>query len=118
MRNLTRSVAFASAVALGGCATSSDIGGPTAAEVEGAAVALCSYLPTAASVVALLDANGAIMTAEAIAQVICAAVGPPPAPTKQGARLKTAVPARVVINGQTVAITGSFVAGLKGERVR
>ena len=59
---------------LGGCATLQNGAGPTVAQVEGAAVALCSYLPTAASVAALLNANDAIMTAEAIAQVGCAPV--------------------------------------------
>jgi len=116
MRNIMRSVILASFVAAGGCATTSGTDGPTAAEVEGAAVALCSYLPTAASVAALLNANGAIMTAEAIAEVICAAVGPPPA--KQSVRLKATGPVKVVINGQTVVITGAFVAGITGERVR
>src|ERR1700743_3585991 len=100
-------------VVLGGCATLQNDGGPTAAEVEGAAVALCSYLPTAASVGSLLSANGALMTAEAIAQVICAAVGP--APAMQTAKLKATAPVTVYINGKAVAVSGSFVASVKGR---
>lgn len=116
MRIALRTTLVALLAALGGCATTNGAGGPTIAEVEGAAVALCSYLPTADSVAALLNANGAIMTAEAIAQVICAAVGaPPPA---QSARLRAPAPVTVTINGKQVTITGSFVAGVKGRRVK
>jgi len=103
-------------VALGGCATTSGGLGPTAAQVEGAAVALCSYLPSAVSVAALLNANGAIMTAEAIARVVCAAVGT--APAVQSAKLRAIAPVTVVINGKQVAVTGSFVAAVKGKRTQ
>lgn len=115
MHRLMLGIALIPAV-LGGCATLQNGEGPTAAQVEGAAVALCSYLPTAASVAALLNANGAIMTAEAIAQVICAAVGSPPA--ARSARPKATAPVTVYINGQPVAVTGAFVASVKGRRVQ
>jgi hypothetical protein len=103
-------------IVLGGCATISGGSGPTAAQVEGAAVALCSYLPTADSVAALLSANGAIMTAEAIAQIICTAVGP--VPTTQSGRFKATAPVTVLVNGKPVTVTGSFVAAVKGNRVK
>jgi hypothetical protein len=115
-KRLVLGAAMASFVLTGGCATISGGLCPTAAQVEGAAVALCSFLPTAASVAALLNANGAIMTAEAIAQIICAAVGP--APTTQSAKPKAAAPVTVTINGQPVAVTGSFVAAVKGKRTQ
>lgn len=107
--------AVAASLALGGCATTSGGAGPTIAQVEGAAVALCSYLPTASSVAALLNANGAIMTAEAIAQIVCAAVGP--APATQSGKLGAAASVTVAINGTPVTVTGSFVAAVKGRRV-
>jgi len=116
MRTFLHATLLASLAAAGGCATITAAGGPTVADVEGAAVALCSYLPTADSVAALLSANGAILTAEAIAQVICAAVGSPP--PVQSARLRATAPVTVMINGKPVTITGSFVAGVKGRRVK
>jgi hypothetical protein len=115
MRKLMLGVALIPAV-LGGCATLQNGEGPTAAQVEGAAVALCSYLPTAASVAGLLNANGAIMTAEAIAEVICAAVGP--APATQSAKPKAIAPVTVYINGKAIALNGAFVASVKGRRVQ
>lgn len=115
MHKLMLGVAAAS-LALGGCATITGGNGPTIAQVEGAAVALCSYLPTAASVAALLDANAAIMTAEAIAQIVCAAVGP--TPVAQSGKLGATAPVTVIVNGKPVTISGSFVAAVKGRRVR
>jgi hypothetical protein len=107
--------ALAASMALAACATTGS-GDITVQDVQGAAVAACSYLPTAASVASLLNANGAIMTAEAIAQVICAAVT-----TTQSAKLRGApgpVTVTVQINGKPVTVTGSFVAAVKGRRVQ
>jgi hypothetical protein len=115
MRNIMRATALAGSVALGACATTGS-GGLTIADVQGAAVAACSYLPTAASVASLLNANGTITTAEAIAAIICAAVT-----SSQSAKLKAApgpVTVKVVINGKPVTVTGSFVAALNGTRAR
>jgi hypothetical protein len=114
MHKLIFGVAAAS-FALSGCATITSGTGPTIAQVEGAAIALCSYLPTAASVAALLNANGAIMTAEAIAQIVCAAVGP--TPVTQSGKLGATAPVTVVINGKPVTVFGSFVAAANGRRV-
>jgi hypothetical protein len=116
MRRLVQCVAVAGLIAAGGCATLPS-GAPTAAQVEGAAVALCSYLPDAASVAGLLSANGAIMTAEAIAQIICAAVGPAPA-LNAGVKRKASAPVTVIINGKRVAVTRAFVAAVKGRRLQ
>lgn len=105
-------------VIFGGCATTSGTGGITVQEVQGAAVAACSFLPTAASVANLLSAAPAVATAESIAAIICAAISP----ATQGAKLKaTPGPITVTVaapNGQPVTITGSFVAAVKGQRSR
>jgi hypothetical protein len=113
-KRLALGAAMASIVLAGGCATTSNSGGITIQAVQGAAVALCSYLPTADSVAALLSANAAIMTAEAIAQVVCAAVGT--APAAQSAKLRAVAPVMVMINGKPVTVTGSFVAAAKSKR--
>lgn len=115
MRKSALPIVLASSAALAACATTGT-GGLSIQDVQGAAVAACSYLPTAASVATLLNANGAIMTAEAIAQVICASVT-----ATQGAKLKATpgpVTVTVQINGKPVTVTGSFVAAMKGRRLR
>jgi hypothetical protein len=110
-----RASVLAGTVALAACATTGQ-GGLTIQDVQGAAVAACSYLPTAASVTSLLNANATIMTAEAIAQIICSAVT-----SAQSARPKALpgpVTVTVDVNGQQVRVTGSFVAGIRSRRVQ
>ena len=115
MRKIALSIVLPSFVALAACATPGS-NGITVQDVQGAAVAACSYLPTAASVVSLLSANAAIMTAEAVAQVICTAVS-----AKQSAKLKASpgpITVTVEINGKPVTVTGAFMAGVKGQRAQ
>lgn len=78
-------LALVMALVLGGCATNSagqpTVGGLTQTQIiagaQQAAVGICGFLPTAATVVGILTAgNPAVATAEAIASAICAAVVP------------------------------------------
>ena len=93
-------------VALAGCGTT--IGGytvtaPTAAQVQSAAVALCKFEPSAASVAALLTNNGSnAATASALAGMICQAVAG--GAHVSGRKLGGALP---TVNG--VVIKGQFV---------
>ncbi len=109
-KGLLLGAAMAPLVVFGGCATIPG-GGITIQEVQGAAVAACAFLPTAASVANLLSAAPAVATAESIAAIICAAI----APAKPGAaRNSGSGPLSVTVtapNGRRVVVTGSFVAG-------
>ena len=82
-----------------GCATNPFTGAPvTAADITNDAVIACGFLPTAATVEAMLNANGAIQTAQAIAQAICSL-----AQAKQGKLGGIPMPAGIIIpNGFVV----------------
>ena len=107
MRKLTLGATTALSLFVGGCATIS--GGINVADVQGDAVAACKFLPDAAAVVALLTADPAVTTAEAIARIICSAVT-----GNAGAKLRGATPV-VVVNGKTIPITGHFVAAARAR---
>lgn len=114
IRNLIGAACLASAVALGGCAstgtstgtstTASDITA-TIAQVQQAAVAACAFLPTTATVANLIGTATGVgaetQLATTIASQICAAVS---ATTTNGARRAGAVPTvhGVVIHGRFV----------------
>jgi len=103
MRIMMRSLAaIALASFTGGCVTTGGtvITPPSIAQIQGAAVAACSFLPTADTVAGLISSDPTLKTAEAIAALICAVVVP-----KQG----MAAPRqdRPVING--VFVRGQFV---------
>ncbi len=89
------------ALALNGCATTGG-GGISVAMVQQDAVAVCSFLPTASTVANIIAAgNPLLITAEAIAQAICAAVTAAPAvTTRRGA-------AQPMVNG--VPVRGKFL---------
>ncbi len=113
MRKLLLAPALAGAVVLSACATAGT-GSVTIQDVQNAAVAACSFLPTADSVAALLNANGAIMTAAAIAKLICAAITP-----AHAGRMKAApgpITVTVTVGGRPIAVTGSFVAASHRSR--
>lgn len=83
----------------------------TAASVQQAAQAACGFLPTASTVAGILTADPAVATAEAVAGIICGAVTAQVS-TTQGAVLRGGpVSLTAVVNGQSVKISGSFVAG-------
>jgi len=90
-------------LALGGCATTG--GGQQSpedivAQVQKTTAQICSFVPTAATVAALVSGgNPTIVSATALAQAICAAVTRPKARAK-GAAIPT-------VNG--VAIEGRFI---------
>ena len=78
MRKLSIAAALAAAVTLGGCATNGG-GGASVASIQQAAVAACGFLPTAATVAAILAKNNArILDLIGTANAICAAVVPAP----------------------------------------
>lgn len=69
---------------LAACATFPGTGGGPAPgptdivkQIQAIAVGACGFLPVASTVIGILNGNGAIMTAEAIAQAICGAVSGP-----------------------------------------
>jgi hypothetical protein len=102
MRKLTLGAATALSLFGAGCATIT--GGISVADVQTDAVAACKFLPDAAAVAALLSADPAVTTAEAIAKIICSAVT-----GSASAGLRGAAAPVVVVNGQTIPITGHFV---------
>jgi len=110
MRKLMLGTALSAFITLGGCTTNGTqpAGGITIQDVQNAAVAACSFLPTAASIASLLTANPAVATASQVAALICEAVtAKPPA----SAKLRGPNAITVVVNGKTVKIEGEFVAG-------
>ena len=93
-----------------GCATSptggTTIGGIDIASVQADAVAVCSYLPTAATVAAIISANNPVaITAIAVATAICQAV----APGSVVAAKKATRKASFVYIPPTLVIQGNFV---------
>ena len=114
MRKLMLGTAMAAVLAAGGCATISN-DGITAAEVQSAAQTACGFLPTASSIAALLTANAAVVTAEGVASIICAAVtaAPPAAKAKLGGSTAAAVTKTIFVNGPRVTITGTFGGRLR-----
>ncbi len=92
------------ALTLCGCATSggvTTIGGLDVKTIQSTAVAVCGFLPTAATVGNIIAAGNPILTtAEAIAEAICAAVSPAKAATRHGGALPTV--SGVVIKGKSL----------------
>ena len=96
---------------LGACATSptggTTIGGIDIATVQADAVAACSYLPTAATVAAIISANNPVaITAIAVATAICQAVAPG---SVVAAAKKATRKASFVYIPPTLVIQGNFV---------
>jgi hypothetical protein len=107
-------VATAFAAALAACTTTSGGGSAiTIADVQNAAVAACQFLPDAATITNILTASPAAATAEGIAAIICSAVAGQPA---TAVKRRASAPV-VVVNGQTIPVTGHFVT-LQGRRLR
>ena len=112
MKNRLAAAAVAGALALGGCATTSTTT-PTAdivTTIQNDAVAACQFLPTAATVTAIISTVVPGVTADAtlasqLASQICAAVSSLAPGTPAAARRRSAMPPTV--NG--VAIHGRFV---------
>lgn len=94
------------AAALAACTTSGPISTATVASVQSAAVAACNFLPDASTITNILTANPAAATAENIAAIICSAITGQPA----GGVKRRATAPTVVVNGQTIPVTGHFVA--------
>lgn len=92
------------ALSLGACATLGTGGlgsSDTIIAIQNAAVAACSFLPTAGTIANIIKANDPkLITAEAVAAAICAAI----APTTQHALIATTPK----VDG--VAIVGAFVS--------
>lgn len=100
-------LAATAALLLGSCSTTGGVAtGITIAGVQNAAVAICAFLPTANTVGNILAAgNPLLVTAEAVAEAICAAVGTAPTVVaKSGRRRLVAMP---MVNG--VPIQGKFL---------
>lgn len=102
MRKFLLGIMLVGGLALGGCSTTGGLAGLSAASVQQLAVSICGYLPTAATVAAILAAgNPAINTIEAAASAICAAVAP--VATASGKlRATTPTVAGVVVHGRFV----------------
>jgi hypothetical protein len=106
-------VAAAFAAALTACATTGTTTTITIADVQNAAVAACQFLPDATTIANILTASPVAATAESVAAIICAAVGNQPA---AAVRHRATAPF-IIINGQTIPITGHFVTQ-QGRRAR
>ena len=101
LRTLKFALPLAGMIALGGCGTTGGLSAPTIAEVQAAAVAACSFLPTATTVANIIAAgNPLVDTAASIAAAICSAL----AANKSSARKRATVP---TVNG--IVIHGRFV---------
>ena len=103
MRKLFFVIPIAAMFSLGGCATIGGLSAPTVAQVQAAAVAACSFLPTAATVANIIAAgNPLVSTAGAIAQAICSALAS--SNVRSSARLRATQPmvGNVVIHGRFV----------------
>ncbi len=111
MRQLIFAAIFAATLA--SCASNGDNATVTTADVQDAAVAACNFLPDASTIASLLTASPIAATAESIAAIICSAVTSQPA---SGVKRRATAPT-VVINGQTIPVTGHFVA-MQGRRVQ
>ena len=99
MRKLTILLLTASSITLGSCAGTLP---PTVASVQQLAVAVCGFLPTAATVANIISAgNPLVMTGEAIAAAICQAVTPA---KLSGKRLGAITPmvGNVIVHGRFV----------------
>ena len=97
MRKLMLGAAMAAFAVLGGCATTANT--DIVAEVQSITTAVCSFVPTADTIIAITGSSPALTTAAAVAQAICAAVTPKAASLK-----RATLPA---VNG--IVIHGSFV---------
>lgn len=113
---MLRSIILVTALALGGCATSStsttDINS-TIAAVQSAAVTACKFLPTVSTVANLLttgNAGGIAQTAESIAALICQAVAPAAVSSKLRDKLRVTSPTSSPITVNGVVIHGRFVS--------
>lgn len=105
MRKIMLGIALAATVALGGCGTTiGSITLPTAAQVQAAAASACGYvgaLGDIATLIASFSAAGAIvMTADGIANAICAQVAATP-PAASG-KFRAALPNKVIVNGVVI----------------
>ena len=101
MLKLLKVAAVVGMMSLGGCATMGGLSAPTVAQVQAAAVAACSFLPTAATVANIIAAgNPLVTTAGAIAQAICSALAS--SSVRSSARLRATQPmvGNVVIHGR------------------
>ncbi len=106
-------LAAAIAAALASCTTSGTGATVTITDVQSAAVAACNFLPDATTIATILTASPIAATAESIAAIVCSAVtGQPAAVVKRRATAPT-----VVVNGQTIPVTGHFVT-LQGRRAQ
>jgi hypothetical protein len=101
MRKLAYALLTAGSIGLGGCASITPANVTTViSQVQADAVAVCGFLPTAATVANIISAgNPLIATVSAIAEAICSAV----LPAKLGRKLAV-IP---TVNG--VPIHGRFV---------
>ena len=97
------------AAALVSCTTSGAT--VTIADIQSTAVAACNFLPDATTITNILTVSPIAATAESIAAIVCSAVtGQPAAAVKRRATAPT-----VVINGQSIPVTGHFVTPQGGR---
>jgi len=104
-------IAAVFAVSLASCATNGGTGAITIGDVQNAAVAACNFLPDAATITNILTASPIAATAESIAAIICSAVTGKAAAVKRRASAPT-----VVVNGETIPVTGHFVGTPKAAK--
>lgn len=108
MKGFLLSTIMCSGLALGGCVTTDQVN-TEVTDIQQAAVAACGFLPSVATVAAIVgvwtNTTPAIDLANAIATSICQSV------TAQGVRRSAAVstPVYVAPSGQVIAIQGKFV---------
>ena len=85
MKNILIAIVLGFSMALGGCASTGGVPTQTQADIEALIAQVqsytrtaCGFVPTAASIAAILSGgNPGVIAATSIAQAICAAVAPP-----------------------------------------
>ena len=95
------------AMAVGGCNSQQAQQAATIVdEVQQAAILACAFVPTATTILQILNASAG-MTASAIATAVCQAVqASAPKSLSSGGHIRKF---NVVINGQNVDVSGNFV---------
>jgi hypothetical protein len=113
MKGVLAVAVTATGIGLSACQQVPNIG-PTVKQIIAATQQACRFVPTAETVINIINAGGPIVgSSEAIANAICNSVGPPPVGATLGHPRLTATraPARastLVWGGKTVTIKGHF----------
>lgn len=125
MKNILLVAALCVTTALGGCAglTQANLASTIStieADVQADANLVCGFIPTVATIAAMIPPATAIVPAAAsIAEAICSAIAAAPPVTVQSARLRSAkFGASVPVNVATVRVPGVGTVPISGTFTR